>query len=217
MFSVASVGRVLDPIRSPLGMLHDWPIQPRADHCALSGQPFADGEPFHTLLYRDKHTPGLHRLDICAAAWRDLQKDPAAAPPFSHWRGKFVLPPPPEKTPETLPKDDAETLLRRFLGPDSDVPPEPGFEKVCYILALTLERKRRFRPVDTREDPTTGRRLLFYEHRGTGESFVIVDPGLHLDQLEAVQREVADLLASSSSPPPDAVAAAEGANLPGPG
>ncbi len=54
-----------------------------------------------------------------------------------------------------------------------------------------LERKRLLRPTDTRQDEASGRRLLFYEHAATGETFVVVDPGLRLDQLEEVQREVA--------------------------
>lgn len=180
-------------------MLHDWSIHARAAQCALSGRAFADGETFYALLYRDKHTAGLHRVDVCAEAWRELQAKPGAAPPFSFWRSKFIPPPPPDRPPETLPKEDAETLLRGFLGEGGDLP-APEHERVCYLLVLMLERKRRLRPVDAREEPGTGRRLLFYEHVKTGESFVLVDPELRLEQLEAVQREVSALL----SPPPAA-------------
>ena len=186
-------------------MLHDWPIHPRADHCALTNRPFADGETMHTLLYRDKHTPGLHRIDVCDAAWRDLRADPDAVPPFSHWRAKFTRPRHPEKPPETLPRNDAEALLRRYLTEEDTLPAEGSArERACYLLALMLERKRRLRPTDIRTEPGPGgRRLLFYEHRETGETFVVVDPGLRLDQLEEVQRMVADLLRPpASSPPP---------------
>ena len=47
-----------------------------------------------------------------------------------------------------------------------------------------LERKRILRPTDARLDEASGRRVLFYEHVGTGDTFVVTDPGLHLDQLE---------------------------------
>lgn len=192
-------------------MLHDWPIQARADRCALTERPFADGETFHTLLYRDKHTPGLHRLDVSEVAWRDLRRDKDTVPPFSHWRGKFTRPAPVEKAPETLPRADAETLLRRYLVEEDATGGSPeanlARERACYLLALMLERKRRLRPTDARTEPgPDGRRLLFYEHRGTGECFVVVDPGLRLDQLEEVQREVADLLrppAAEPAPPPE--------------
>lgn len=187
-------------------MLHDWPIHARADRCALTDRAFTDGETFHTLLYRDKHTPGLHRLDVCDAAWRGLRADRDAVPPFSHWRAKFTRPTPAEKRPETLPRNDAETLLRRYLT-EEDTPADGSpRERACYLLALMLERKRRLRPTDARTEPGAGgRRLLFYEHRQTGETFVVVDPGLRLDQLEALQREVADLLR-----PPTAAPAAAG-------
>ena len=191
-------------------MLHDWPIHARAERCALTDRAFADGETFHTLLYRDRHGrgSGLHRLDVCDAAWRDLRVDPDAAPPFSHWRAKFVVPTRAEKPPETLPRHDAETLLRRYLTEEETPADGSARERACYLLALVLERRRRLRPTDARtESGPDGRRLLFYEHRETGETFVVVDPGLRLDQLEAVQREVADLLRPPVPPEPVAAAA----------
>ena len=36
--------------------------------------------------------------------------------------------------------------------------------------------------------------MLFYEQVGTGDVFIVADPGVKLDEIEAVQREVADLL-----------------------
>ena len=51
-----------------------------------------------------------------------------------------------------------------------------------------LERKRLLRPTGTRQDEETGRKLLFYEHVRTGETFVVVDPALRLDQIAEVQQ-----------------------------
>ena len=79
--------------------------------------------------------------------------------------------------------------MRRFLAEN-----RPEHARAAYILALMLERKRILRPVDTRQDETTGRRLLIYEHAATGETFVVTDPALRLDQLAEVQREVGELL-----------------------
>ncbi len=174
-------------------MLHDWTIQARADCCDLTGRPFADGEPFFTLLYRDDKTGALHRRDLSEEGFRSLRESGAAdaEPPFSFWRTKFTAPGAPP--PETLPKEDAESLLRRFLGEG-----RAEQARAAYILALMLERKRLLRPTDTREDPATGERLLIYEHARTGETFVVADPRLRLDQLEGVQREVAQLLAPAT-------------------
>ena len=62
-----------------------------------------------------------------------------------------------------------------------------------FILALMLERKRLLKPIEVKEED--GKRVHLYLHAKTGEVFVIPDPGLHLDQIEAVQMEVAGLLA----------------------
>ncbi len=167
--------------------MNDWTIQSRADHCEVSGQPFADGEHFFTLLYRDEKEEALHRRDVSQASWRALQKDAVADAPFSFWRSKFTAPLPP--TPDALPKADAEGLLRRFLNEN-----RPEQRRAAYIVALMLERKKVLRPTDTRQDEESGAKLLFYEHVRTGETFVVVDPGLRLDQIAEVQTEVAALL-----------------------
>ncbi len=166
--------------------MQEWTIQTRADRCDVTSEPFKDGESFYTLLYRNAKDDTLHRRDVSPQSWRTLQADPAAEPPFSVWRSKFTLP---TRAPETLPKADAEGLLRRFL-----VASLPEHARATYILALMLERKRLLRPTGTRQDEETGRRLLFYEHVRTGETFVVVDPGLKLDQIAEVQQEVAGLL-----------------------
>ncbi len=170
-----------------MALLPDWTIQARADHCDVTGRPFAEGEAFYTLLYRDRHGDAFSRRDVSAEGWKTIRADKDTAPPFCFWRAKFTPPPPP--APEALARADAETLLRRFLAEN-----QPGQARATYILALMLERKRLLRPTDARADEATGRRLLFYEHAKTGETFVVVDPGLRLDQIEGVQREVADLL-----------------------
>lgn len=168
-------------------MLQDWTIQSRADRCEISGEPFADGKHFFTLLYREGKADTLRRRDVSAAAWRALQKDPSAELPFCFWRSRFTLPPPP--APEALPKADAEGLLRRFLSEN-----RPEQRRAVYILAVMLERKKLLRPTDTRPDEESGQKLLFYEHARTGETFVVVDPALRLDQIAEVQSEVAALL-----------------------
>ena len=64
---------------------------------------------------------------------------------------------------------------------------------VVFILAVMLERKKllKERDVQKMED---GRKLRVYEHKKTGESFLIVDPELKLNALGDVQEQVALLL-----------------------
>jgi hypothetical protein len=40
-----------------------------------------------------------------------------------------------------------------------------------------------------------------YEHRKEGDVFLIRDPNVSLDQVEAMQQEVIDLLENSAAPP----------------
>ncbi|MDB6108857.1 MAG: hypothetical protein JWR69_607, partial [Pedosphaera sp.] len=46
-----------------------------------------------------------------------------------------------------------------------------------------------------------GRRVFVYEHPKSGDIFTIVDPDLQLNQLEEVQRDVANLLEHGLNPP----------------
>jgi hypothetical protein len=62
----------------------------------------------------------------------------------------------------------------------------------CYVLAAMLERKRVLKQIKTEE--TANRRVLIYEHGGTGDVFIVPDPQLRLDELESVQNEVVQLL-----------------------
>jgi len=161
-------------------MANEWEIKGRSNACTATGHTFADGEFFYTLLFSDK--AGFHREDLCEEAWQ--QRDQTRQP-YSTWRSKFEIPPP---VVEPLGKQTAETLLRRYMS-------EPGEEhaNVRFILALMMERKRLLKPVEVKEEEG-GRRLHLYLHAKTGELFVIPDPQLHLDQIEAVQREVVGLL-----------------------
>ena len=60
-----------------------------------------------------------------------------------------------------------------------------------------LERKRLLKQV--RIENASGSRLLIYEHRETGDVFIVRDPQLRLSELERVQDEVATLLRSGAA------------------
>jgi hypothetical protein len=71
-----------------------------------------------------------------------------------------------------------------------------------------LERKRVLKVKE--QIVSDGKRVFIYEQPGTGDVFTIADPDLRLDQLEAVQRDVAALLEHGLNPPqaPETVSAA---------
>lgn len=161
-------------------LTQDWSIQSRTDRCAQSGELFQEGEYFYTLLYLDK---GVYRReDLSEAAWNQRNEN---IQPYSFWRSKFELPPPP--APEALGKQTAEDLLRRYMEGNS-----PQHKNARYILALMLERKRQLKQIDAKVED--GHTTLIYEHVKTGEVFVIPDPQLRLEEMAGVQTEVAALL-----------------------
>jgi hypothetical protein len=173
-------------------MNEDWGIQPRGHQCAISGEPFMEGQLFYTLLFEEAGV--FRREDISTSAFKARAED--APVPVYLWRTKFELPP--AKPPEALGKQTAEDLLRRYLAEQS-----PHLANACYILALMLERKRILKEVETRE--VEGKLVRIYERAKTGEVFLITDPQLQLDQVAAVQMEVAELLgtpAPTNAPSP---------------
>ena len=81
-----------------------------------------------------------------------------------------------------------EALLRRLVEED-----DPANAGVVYILAVMLERKRQLVERDAKARPEGGI-LRVYEHRASGDTFVILDPQLRLDAIADVQRRVIELL-----------------------
>ena len=172
--------------------MNEWNIQSRAHACEACAKPFADKQPYHTLLY-DERQEHLHRMDVCDGCWQSQFSDGARERKgfVSHWQGIFEVPPP---VTDPIQKETAETLLRKIIELS-----DPRYTPAAYILAVMLERKRLLKIKEQiRRD---GQRVFVYEQPKTGDVFTIADPDLHLDQLEQVQRDVAQLLEHGLTPP----------------
>jgi len=178
--------------------MNEWNIQSRSSACALTSREFQDHEPCHTVLL-NAPAGGFERLDVSEDAWKAQGQEILSRPNLiSHWRGEYQAPPP--APPEPIRRDDAESLLQRLIGLK-----DPQYSAACYILSVMLERKRLLKvKAQLREK---GQRLFVYENPRSGDVFTIVDPDLQLNQLDEVQRQVADLLAKG--PPGDPAAATE--------
>lgn len=203
-----------------MAIVQDWKFRSRSHHCCYTGEPFADGEVFYTCIFIDPDSDGYIRRDYGAKQWKLIRKnlDPA---PFSFWKSTYEAPQTEEKT-EAIEAHSAEATLRRMIDEG-----DPATENARFILALMLERKKTLRPVDEKESDTDGRKIIFYEHKTSGEVFIVVDPQLKLADIEAIQIEVAALLggkmdeaaatqpeedgdaASSPTPTPEAAPAPE--------
>jgi len=180
----------------------DWDIKPRASACVRCEKPFEDRQVYHSALTVVEGR--YQRGDYCSVCWPTVETDSA---PYSDWRAIFHAPPPQPEAP--LKKENAETLLRRLIAEEPE-----ARRNVIFILTIMLERTRVFveRDVQLREDGLLSR---VYEHRKSGETFVVLDPGLRLEQLAQVEQEVMDMLGidptGKKKPPP-----AEGTPEPAP-
>ncbi len=188
--------------------MNEWNIQSRAAACEACHQPFADKQPLHTLLFDER--ADLHRMDVCQNCWQNQFSDGARERKgfISHWQTVFIAPAP---VVEAIQKDTAETLLRKLIEQN-----DPHYAAAGFILAVMLERKRLLKVKE--QIVREGRRVFIYEQPRTGDIFTIADPDLRLDQLEQVQRDVAQLLEHGLNPPAPATstetAVAEAAETP---
>ena len=180
----------------------DWNIQSRAHGCQLCAKPFADQQPYHTVLFEEAKE--LRRSDICEPCAKNSGDSNQRDGFISHWHGIYEVPP--AQPVDAIQKDTAETILRKLTEQN-----DPRYAPAAYILAVMLERKRILKVKEQiRRD---GQRIFIYEQPKTGDIFTITDPNLHLNQLEAVQRDVAMLLEGglnlTATPAENAAPAAE--------
>ena len=132
---------------------------------------------------------GYVREDFCTPCW--ASRAAAAGGAVSAWAATWLAPE--KKAPEALKKDTAESLLREMMETD-----DPSRRNVIFILAVMLERRRILVEKEVQVQPD-GQKIRVYEHKQTGESFVVPDPQLRLKEIESVQLEVMELL---GIPPP---------------
>ncbi|MBI3415522.1 MAG: hypothetical protein HY043_09410 [Verrucomicrobia bacterium] len=179
----------------------EWNIQSRAHACQACERHFRDQEAYHTLLFDEP--AGFARMDVCESCWTSQYGLGASDRKgfISHWQGVYV--PPPAAPPEPIARETAESLLRKLvtLG-------DPQYQAACFILAVMFERKRLLK-VQSQAN-RNGQRVFIYEQPRTGDVFAIADPNLQLNQLEQVQRDVAQLLEHGLDSPANA-AVADGA------
>jgi len=174
----------------------EWNIRPRANCCAVSERAFEDGEVFYSRLVDSEE--GYLREDLCAEAWSDEHKASA----LSTWKSTFVVPPPPEEEP--LKPETLEESIRVLMAGD-----DPEDHGAIFILAMQLERKRKLVPKARQRKPD-GSLLLVYEHKQSGDIFLIPDPEWSLDEIAEVQERVAIRLGwIEPEPEPDSEVNAE--------
>ena len=163
--------------------MNEWNIQSRGHACQSCHAAFADQQVYHTILFDEKRD--FLRTDVCQKCWHAQFSESRDRKGFiSCWHGEYQAPPP---HVDAIQKENAETLLRKLVEVN-----DPKHAAASYILAVMLERKRILKVKE--QIRTEGKRIFIYEQPKTGDVFTIPDPDLQLNQLEEVQRDVAQLL-----------------------
>ena len=157
----------------------NWQIKKCAHACTGTGIPFGDGEEIMTRLL---NINGEYvREDYSLACWDEQNPDHGV----SAWKSVFHAPPPPE---EVVKKKSAEGLLRKMIARE-----DADDLNAIYILAVMLERKKILveQDVQIRDDKT---KVRVYVHKKSGDTFLVIDPELKLDEIGPIQEEVVGLL-----------------------
>lgn len=168
-------------------MAQEWNIKARARVCATCGKALEDGQAIVSSLKEVQG--GYERFDSHAACWKDAPRDWT---PFSFWDGVFTAPVREEKR-EPLKKEDAGELLRKLVTLD-----DPAMKNVVYVLAVMLERSKILVERDAKPlDDGSVKRI--YEDRTNGDTFIILDPRIRLEDIALVQQEVVALLGGTKT------------------
>lgn len=167
-----------------------WSIKSRAHVCAATERHFEDGESFYTAIFPDPESSGYLRKDFSLEAWENRPDGDDA--PFSFWQSTYHAPVKEEKVEVT--EESPEDLLRRLIEED-----EEHTENARYILAVMLERKKLL--VEADNQTVNDGIIRIYEHRKTGDVFIVKDPNIPLDEVEKVQEEITILLENGGRHP----------------
>ena len=174
-----------------MALSESWHLRSRSRECTATQRGFIDGEAIITAIFPDPDSSGYLRRDFCTEGWQARSEE--SEKPFSFWKTSFTAPSGnSNETPAE--KLSAEEILTRLVEEDED-----HTENTRYILAVMLERQKLLRETDSQRTPNGILRV--YEHRKTGEVFIVKDPDIPLSEIEAIQNEVFILLENNGRTP----------------
>ena len=172
-------------------MSQEWNIRSRGHVCSICQKPLVDKAPVVSALREVNE--GYERFDCHPECWK--ARPEADWEPFSVWDGVYLAPQKEEKK-EALKKEDAGELLRQLVTLD-----DPAMKNVVYVLAVMLERAKILVERDAKEvgEGKVKEIRRVYEDRKQGDTFVILDPRLRLENLAEVQSQVVALLSGTKT------------------
>jgi hypothetical protein len=168
--------------------MKNWEIRSRSRFCSSCESPFEIGEVYHTLLDLNGDEP--ERRDYCIRCWKEEDPGPESrgGDRSAYWQAHFKRITALVEKKEAVQKDVIERLLARYIRSE-----DKAHINLCYILALLEERKKVLVPQDKIIDKE-GNKIIVYEQRKTGETYLIRDPHLTLMEVESVQAQVKELI-----------------------
>lgn len=169
-------------------MSQEWNIKSRGHVCSICQNPLVDRAPVVSAL--KEVDGGYERFDCHPECWKVSDRDWTA---FSQWDGVYFAPVREEKKKDPLKKEDASELLRDLMTLD-----DPAMKNVIYVLAVMLERSK-ILVERARKEAEDGTIRRIYEDRRNGDTFVILDPRLRLENLAEVQQQVVSLLSGTKT------------------
>lgn len=157
--------------------MNNWEIQGCSERCLMCSKEFSDGENFHCRLFLEKDGP--RREDYCKDCWAkrsDIGKG------YSSWQGRYKVQPV-HIDEEPIKEPISKQLLKKWIHST-----ERLHQCFCYVLAILLERNKTFqiRP--------NIKGQLVYEDRDTGETYILIDPGLTIKELTQIEGQLQEML-----------------------
>jgi hypothetical protein len=180
-------------------------LQPRAQACFVSGQPFQEGDRVQSVLARTE-SGSVVRYDV-------LESQAAALAPEGFVACRWVQaykPPAKGENAERNLKLTAETLFLTLSDPSTE--PSPANDRLVRFLALMLERKRLLRQKGRTADSAKD----LYEHTKTKQIHEVPNIDLGPEFFVAVREQLSILVGEPKAPaaPSETVAPSETAAAP---
>ena len=157
-------------------MPQDWKLARGAPACCRCGSEFPDGQAFFSAL--SEQQGDFARQDFCLACWQEAKHSAF----FCFWKTR-------RSTQDRRPRVELDAVFQFFdnlRGAD-----RPDRKEMRFVLALYLARRRALRLVGvSRED---GRELLEFRRPRADESFLVENPHLTEEQINATTERIKDL------------------------
>lgn len=150
----------------------EWKISKRGRSCSVCQREFRSEEVLYSGIAEIENR--FERRDVCVPCW---DKKPEL---FSFWKGQM-----PKREVKRLEDINAmQEFFKKLLEKPSE---DPSRQKVTYLTALLLARKRRIRLCGSKDGK------LRIEKTWDGEATEIADPMIADTELEALKQQMEQL------------------------